>query len=269
MKLKFKIQMNESPYCQHSESLGKGSIINAVTAINKTDWTYIYTQPDPVAYFAILTPLDYGFSHNRFCDMVSCHLEEILECKKNLITAFELGANYGNTTLAYKCGLDWTAVGSVWNDPTSSIVPTRNIRAVAVDLSEPALKYGLSKNIFNDIFHYDFNTRFTPMMESILEDSDMLVMMMTTSYLEYNSLKSIIEIFLRKRNKKKVMLYNWLCAFDNRNLTPDRLFFEYSNWYCHDSTFCKHRNFTEEEKILRFNCSEAWNYIYFIIFDIL
>ena len=250
--------------------MSEGSQNDVVTVINRTDWTYIYTQPDPVAYFAILTPLDYGFSHNRFCDMVSCHLEEILECKKNLITAFELGANYGNTTLAYKCGLDWTAVGSVWNDPTSSIVPTRNIRAVAVDLSEPALQYGLSKNIFNDIFHYDFNTIFTPMMESILEDSEMLVMMMTsTSYLEYNSMKSIIEIFLRKRNKRKVILYNWLCAFDTRNLTPERVFFEYSNCYCLYAKFCKYRNFSEEEKIVTFNCCEAWNYIYFIVFEIL
>ncbi len=232
----------------------------------KQHWGNIYIEPTPVPYYTTMTPYDYGHYHDRFLEMFTPILDKNFPDRANNLDVVEIGTSYGNTTLAYKCGLDWAGCGKVWSDDSITLVPTRTVNVTAVDMSSPALTYGLNRGIFDTIVVHDFNAYPPAALVQSLDNADVLVLIMISSYIKTLPLQRLCFNFLADRRKKKVIAYNDTCAFDSRNLSPEALFAGIKNWTT-STHFTKHRNFTESESALRHGCKESWSYTYIVTFD--
>lgn len=231
----------------------------------KEDWGDIYVAPSPMPYFHVMTPTDYGRYHDQFLHIFEKELLQEFDIQKSL-KVVEFGTSYGNTTLAYKCGMDWQTVGSVWNDDTVKLIVVRDIYVTAVDKSVEALNYGLKRGIFDEIVPFDFNTTPLPTVMTALNDADLLVMIMVSFYTRTNTYMKTFFNFLGDRKKKKVIAYNHTHAFEPRNITPECLFAGVKGWKS-TSYFTKHRNFTEIESAAHFGAKESWCTTYIVTFE--
>lgn len=231
----------------------------------KADWGSIYTESTPVPYFDVMSPVDYGHYHDRFLEIINNILKK--QNKDNqFLKVVEFGASYGNTTLAYRCGLDWESTGKFWKNENEIIAPIRQMHVTACDMSVPALTYGLRRGVYDRICAQDFNATLDSGLVGDLESSDFLVMIMISSYIKTLSLQRICFNFLGDRSKQKIIAYNDTCAFDSRNLSPECLFAGVKNWTT-STHFNKHRDFTEDERLHQHGCKESWSYTYVVVFE--
>lgn len=236
-------------------------------ADNKTDWGNIYTEPTPVPYFDVMTPTDYGHYHDRFLEIFDRILKETFTTDDKL-KVVEVGTSYGNTTLAYRCGLNWNQTGEFWKDESQVLKPIRNMHVTALDMSVPALNYGLRRGVFDAIIPHDFNSHLTTEIIQSFEGADVLVSIMISSYIKTLAWQRLFFAFLGDRSKTKIIAYNDTCAFDTRNLSPEVLFAGVRGWST-STHFTKHRNFTAEESVKQHGCKESWSYTYVVTFEAL
>ncbi|MGI9164527.1 MAG: hypothetical protein ACR2JI_16640 [Mycobacterium sp.] len=232
----------------------------------KQHWGDIYFAPTPVPFFTAFTPYDYGHYHDRFLEIFSAYLHNHHPDRTECLKFVEIGASYGNTTLAYKCGYDWSTTGQIWSDDTVPLLPMRNVHVTAVDMSAPALRYGQARGIFDDVMVHDFNAHLPEILTAILHDADALVLIMVSSYFEALPFQRLCLNFLGDREKQKTIAYNVSCAFNSQNLSPEHLFAGIKNWTT-STHFTKHRDFTESESALHHGCKESWSYTYLVNFD--
>lgn len=231
----------------------------------KADWGSIYTDPTPLPYFQVMSPTDYGHYQDRFLEIITNLLKKHTD-EDSLLNVIEIGASYGNTTLAYRCGLNWQQTGKFWEDESLAMAPVRKMRVTALDSSVPALNYGLRRQVFDAVIAHDFNSNLTTELNSLLGEGDLLVLIMISSYIKTLSLQRICFSFLSDRSKQKIIAYNDTCAFDSRNLSPEALFAGVKGWTT-STHFTKHRNFTEEESVHQHGCKESWSYTYVVVFE--
>lgn len=159
----------------------------------------------------------------------------------------ELGSSYGNTTLAYKCGYKWDDACKAWLDMAKPLDKFVDVHVNAVDLSNEALAYGKERGIFDETMQHDFSQPYTPEIAAKLQEADFVTSIMTTFYIPTERWMEGCYKFLSDRSKPKLLVYNVMQSFDQRNLTPELLFAGISNWTA-QSSFNKHRNFTEIEQ---------------------
>jgi len=95
----------------------------------KTSFLHTYGEPTPLAYYKSLTPLGYGIYHDQLAQLLEGKLRE------GVRRVIDIGCLYGSTTLAYARGAKWGA--TLHPDPVSDLEVT------GVDLSEPALRFGM------------------------------------------------------------------------------------------------------------------------------
>lgn len=245
---------------------GEGSDDCRLHVATKQHWGDIYISSTPVPYYDTMTPFDYGHYHDRFLEIVTSTMDAHHPERDRQLSVVEVGSSYGNTTLAYKCNYNWEQTGQVWKDDSLPLQPVRDVRVTAVDMSGPALQYGLNRGVFDSILMHDFN-RFPPTeLVTSLDAADCLVMIMISSYIKTLPLQRLVYNFLGDRSKKKLFFFNDTCAFDTRNLSPEALFAGIKQWTA-KSYFNKHRDFTEEERSSRHGCKESWTYTYVVVFD--
>jgi hypothetical protein len=189
----------------------------------KTEWGSIYTEPTPISYFDVMTPTDYGHYHDRFLNIITNTLVKY-NPENKFLDVIEVGTSYGNTTLAYRSGFDWAATGEFWKNEDSVFTPIREMKVTAIDMSVPALNYGLKRRVFDHTIPHDFNAPLTPELITSLESGDLLVLIMISSYIKTLPLQRLCFTFLSDRSKQKIIAYNDTCAFDSRNLSPEALF---------------------------------------------
>ena len=82
----------------------------------KTDMHSLYVQPDTASYSQVLgDELGYGIFQNFFvdfaCPLIKNHI------KSEHPSLVDMGALYGNTTLAVVNSMDWDATTDFWFDP--------------------------------------------------------------------------------------------------------------------------------------------------------
>lgn len=238
----------------------------SMTAV-KTDWTSTYTSTEPNLYIKALEPLDYGHFQGRLLNIITPVLDNFCEPGEKY-KATEFGALYGNSTLAYKFGLNWDESVKVWLDDDHPIHARHDITVVASDISKPALEYGKQRGIYDEICVHDFNEPKMPdmLLRSVYE-GHMLFILMSTNYLTTEAFQRMLVNFLGDRSSDKLLVYNVVCAFDTRNLSPEALFGPTIKDYDVESHFVKHRNFSMEESKARNNCKESWSLLYVVKFD--
>lgn len=182
------------------------------------------------------------------------------------LRAVEFGALYGNSTLAYKYGMDWDKTVAVWRDPKAPLTPRFNVHVTASDISVPALEYGLKRGIYDAVHAHDFNKVLPRDLTDAVMDADVMFCLMSTNYLKLIQWQRMCLQFLGDRSKPKLLCWNVVCAFDQRNLTPEVLFSALKNWTA-TSHFIKHRNFSDEERAAHGGCRESWTMMYVVRFE--
>mmetsp|Transcript_8045 Transcript_8045/g.16024 ORF Transcript_8045/g.16024 Transcript_8045/m.16024 type:complete len:242 (+) Transcript_8045:79-804(+) len=230
----------------------------------KTNFGGIYEEGTPQKYVQTLVPIDYGHYHDRYTEMVNEELEKLYKGKQ--MKAVELGASYGNTTLSYRCGYNWEKSVDVWLNEEKPLEYKWDFHIVAMDLSENALGFGKRRGIFDTTIAHDFSVPFTPELGKHMEQADFMTSIMTTFYIPTERWYEAVFKFLSDRSKPKLLAYNMMMAFDDRNWTPEVLFNGVQKWSCRRS-FNKHRNFTELEQSTHHGNKEAWTMTYFVHFD--
>lgn len=232
---------------------------------NKTNWHDIYSGDNPLPYFRTMSQFDYGFFQDRFLEIIVPHLDKVFG-KETPLRTTEIGCLFGNTAMAYKFGLTWAQTGAFWEDETAQPTPIRPMHITGCDLAVGALEYGKRRGVYDETVLQDFNQPLTPSLIQNLGESDLLVLIMISSYIHTPSFLMICLNFLRDRTRRKVITYNDTCAFDTRNWSPEAMFSNLKGWTA-TSHFVKHRNFTEEERATRHGCTESWSYCWVVTFE--
>jgi hypothetical protein len=212
----------------------------------KENFGNMYHENTPQAYITRLNPIDYGHYHDRFTEMITAEFKAFAPKGRQMI-AVELGTSYGNTTLAYKCGYNWEAVSKAWLDEQQPLAKTFDIYVNAVDISTESLAFGKRRGIFNETFQQDFAQPYSPAIAAKLQEADFVTSIMTSFYIPTERWMEGCYKFLSDRSKPKLLVYNVMQAFDQRNLSPELLFAGIPNWTS-KSAFSKHRNFTQVEQ---------------------
>jgi len=230
----------------------------------KENFGSIYVENSPQSYIERLNPVDYGHYHDRYQEMITAELKTFAPKNRKMI-AVELGSSYGNTTLTYKCGYKWEAACKAWLNESEPLVNKFDVHVNAVDLSPEALEYGQKRGIFDETFQHDFSQPYSPEIAAKLQEADFVTSIMTTFYIPTERWMEGCYKFLADRTKPKLLVYNVMQAFDQRNLTPQLLFAGIPNWTA-KSTFNKHRNFTKIEQDSHNGSKEAWTTTYLVTF---
>lgn len=240
------------------------SISQTAVRREKENFGSIYVENSPQSYIERLNPVDYGHYHDRYQEMVTTALKEFAPKDRPMI-AVELGSSYGNTTLAYKCGYKWKAACEAWLDESKPLDNAFDVSVNAVDLSPEALGYGKRRGIFDETFQHDFAKPYPPEIMAKLEAADFVTSIMTTFYIPTERWMEGCFKFLADRSKPKMLVYNVMLVFDQRNLSPELLFAGIPNWTA-KSSFNKHRNMTKIEQESNHGCTEAWTTTYIVTF---
>eukprot|EP00960_Hanusia_phi_P061500 764861-Hanusia_phi.AAC.7 len=150
--------------------------------MGKEDFGNIYVENSPQAYVQRLVPVDYGHYHDRYCEMINEELEKFAP-KDRGMSAVELGSSYGNTTLAYKFGLNWERAVESWMQDDKPLQKKWDLNVVAVDISENALSYGSRRGIFDSCIVHDFANPPSNELAMAIENADFMTSIMTLFYI--------------------------------------------------------------------------------------
>lgn len=228
----------------------------------KTDMTHVYLEDTPAAYIDFLGPKRYGVFQDRLCKFLAPTRKALLAATPTP-RLFDLGALYGNTTLALTNGMDWDETCSFWlgNQRLRS-----EFRVSAFDLSRQALSYGKRVGMYENVYVGDMNERFEAGAEESLRKADMLACCMALNYSVDGRWEEICKQFLQDRSRDKYILYSTVCAFDDRDFSPFKLFADVKGWSS-EQLFCLHREFFEEETAVHDGCGESWAWVYNVKFE--
>lgn len=234
---------------------------SAVTC-KKRDLAYIYLSDTPLPYIEFLHPKRYGVLQDRLSEFLAPTRKALLAATPTP-RVFEIGALYGNATLALTNGMNWEQTCAFWKG--SQKLDTE-FRVSAFDLSKPALLYGMKMGIYENIFIGDMNEPFEPKAHECLVKANVLSCVMTLYYMADGRWEEICEEFLKDRSQEKYIIFSNACAFDSRDCSPHKLFRDVKGW-TFKQTFCLHREFFPEEVAEHNGCKESWAWFYVVTFE--
>ncbi len=173
----------------------------------------------------------------------------------------DLCSCFGNTTLATVFGMSVEAIRENWKDAAScrrAAQPRRlPLHVTGIDISAPALGYGKSAGIFDDILEADLNNPTVEARAAVdraMAGADVVVSSAALVYLELPAVKALIEPFARAE-REGFLLVNFLNPFAldkadaMKRLLLDRLDFV-------GSMASRHRRLSEPER--RNHPGEEW-----------
>lgn len=134
----------------------------------------------------------------------------------------DLCSCFGNTTMATIYGMSYNAIRENWSDTTKcmTIESTRRIpvNITGIDISEPALEYGKTTGLYDDIICSNLNERSTTefdKVKQVMGDADILLSTAALVYLDLDTIDTIIKSFADGGDEKKegYILVNFLNPF--------------------------------------------------------
>eukprot|EP00579_Thalassiosira_antarctica_P004474 CAMPEP_0201883812 /NCGR_PEP_ID=MMETSP0902-20130614/16250_1 /ASSEMBLY_ACC=CAM_ASM_000551 /TAXON_ID=420261 /ORGANISM="Thalassiosira antarctica, Strain CCMP982" /LENGTH=274 /DNA_ID=CAMNT_0048412675 /DNA_START=31 /DNA_END=855 /DNA_ORIENTATION=- len=134
----------------------------------------------------------------------------------------DLCSCFGNTTMATIYGMSYEAIRENWSDETKcrTIQATRRIpvNVTGIDISLPALDYGISAGLYDEAICTNLNERSTAefeQVERVMADADILLSTAALVYLDLETIDTIIEAFANGGSEKKegFILVNFLNPF--------------------------------------------------------
>jgi SAM-dependent methyltransferase len=185
------------------------------------------------------------------------------------VNVVDIGCCYGNTTLMFTCGFTWNDTVNFWKGKIQLPDSRNKFYTTGIDISANPLKYGQEANIFDQVICSDLNAGLgnqSGIFLKYLKEADVLLMVMCTCYFDIETIRYIFREFLNNSQKDKIVIYDNLITFDNRNLDPGNLL-PPDHQYISISDITKHRNLTIEEK-MNFKNNEAVARIYILNFSI-
>mmetsp|Transcript_33395 Transcript_33395/g.70196 ORF Transcript_33395/g.70196 Transcript_33395/m.70196 type:complete len:198 (+) Transcript_33395:373-966(+) len=129
---------------------------------------------------------------------------------------------FGNTTMATIYGMPYEAIRENWSDETKcrTIQATRRIpvNVTGIDISLPALDYGISAGLYDEAICANLNERNTAefeKVERVMADADILLSTAALVYLDLETVDTIIECFANGASEKKegYVIVNFLNPF--------------------------------------------------------
>jgi hypothetical protein len=183
----------------------------------------IYIEPTPVPYkIRILDALEY-ISDNFNKEMFDAHILPWAEKQNKKLQFVELGACFGNTTMATIYGMSYDEIRENWKDETSCKTIQGNRRVsceiIAADISGPAMAYGKQVGLYDLAITADLNARSTDAYKQVLNSmatADMILSTASLVYLDLESIEELISAFASSSSDKKkegYILVNFLNPF--------------------------------------------------------
>lgn len=166
----------------------------------------------------------------------------------------DVAALFGNTTLAAMYGWNFERSCEFWKDDKpltedqrAKTLVNKRMKTIAIDGAPLALQYGKKMNIFDEFVVQNFTKPMLPGTELALSTADMWTMQCCISYMPLENLQKWIEIFMRDRSRPKRIVYDCNPFFDDRELTPEKLFGKYPQWSAEPGVFYPYREKTDDE----------------------
>ncbi|KAL7518439.1 hypothetical protein ACHAWX_003263 [Stephanocyclus meneghinianus] len=143
------------------------------------------------------------------------------------INFVDLCCCFGNTTMATIYGMTYSEIRENWKDEEScrSIAASRrfNANVTGIDISAPALAYGISAGLYDDVVCSNLNERGTEefvQVQSVMAEADILLSTAALVYLDLETIDTLISSFASGSKVKKnegYVLVNFLNPF-----TPEK-----------------------------------------------
>lgn len=178
----------------------------------------IYVEPTPVPYkIRILDALDY-ISDNFNKQMFDAHILSWAQ-KQNNVRFMDLGACFGNTTLATVFGMSYDDIRQNWKDESScKVIQSKrriNCHTIAADISAPAMAYGKDVGIFDTAITSDLNARGSDAYRQVVNEITNADIVLSTAALIYLDLESVEELVgaFASTKKEGYVLVNFLNPF--------------------------------------------------------
>eukprot|EP01084_Bolivina_argentea_P283704 485975_1 len=232
----------------------------------------IYFDSKPLNYHNYFSSLDYGANHSGLIKLLS-NINKDIKPMLNNCKYMDIGSSYGSTTLAIIDNMSWIHVGEFWKNEDLKVQNINNINVTAFDVSKHALFYGKQRQYFDNIICDDFNDisqENEAKIKHILYDCSILSMIGCSTYLR--NCTQFFEWFLNPKAreiKEKLLLYECIHSFnpDRMNhMAPNLLFKDNPKW-SYESLFCKHRNFTQQEREHFDGNFESWMHYFAVKFE--
>uniref|UniRef100_A0A0G4GGZ5 Uncharacterized protein n=1 Tax=Chromera velia CCMP2878 TaxID=1169474 RepID=A0A0G4GGZ5_9ALVE len=197
---------------------------------NKTDLSKLYHEGDPKNFFDLFTDYGYGPCNSAITRLIRPALLQFVsdrrEAKINrkgegrdqdrgaekdcgnaneATRVVELGSSFGNSTLSYRCGVEWEGMREVFY---KKALPkdfcekdgegAGKLRVFASDVSPSALHFGKSIGLFDETFPFDFNDPMCEPLVSELRTADVLFHMGAVLYQKTERLQECVDLFLSR-----------------------------------------------------------------------
>mmetsp|Transcript_5058 Transcript_5058/g.10928 ORF Transcript_5058/g.10928 Transcript_5058/m.10928 type:complete len:278 (+) Transcript_5058:161-994(+) len=204
----------------------------------------IYVEPTPVPYKTrILDALDYvsdEFNRQMFdahilpwARQMTAHGSSV---SKSAMAAghapgsgrelnfVDLCSCFGNTTMATIYGMSYDAIRENWSDEercrTIDAARRLPVNITGIDISMPALDYGISAGLYDEAICADLNQRETAefaQVEHVMAEADILLSTAALVYLDLESIETIVSAFAlggcQEGTKEGYVLVNFLNPF--------------------------------------------------------
>lgn len=166
----------------------------------------------------------------------------------------DVAALFGNTSLASMYGWSfkrtcefWKAKKPLTDEEREKTLINKRIKVIGIDGAPLALQYAKGMNILDEIIAQDFTKPMLAETEAALAIGDVWTMQCCISYMPIENITKWIEVFMRDRSRPKRIVYDFNPYFDDRELTPDKLFGQYPNWTAEPAVHYAYRDKSEEE----------------------
>jgi hypothetical protein len=179
----------------------------------------IYVANTPVRYkVEILDALNYiSDTFNR--EVFESHILPWAKAQSRTVEFVDLCSCFGNTTMATIYGMTYEQICENWKDETSC-KETQGQRLfdcniTAIDISEPALKYGKSAGHYDTTIKCNLNERNSKnfnVVESVMTNADILLCTAALCYLDVESIEKAIGAFANGSGEGYILV-NFLNPF--------------------------------------------------------
>merc|ERR1719295_429267 len=100
------------------------------------------------------------------------------------IKLVDIGASFGNSTLALIENYDWKQVGALWRNETALIRNKAAFHVTATDLSRNALDYGKRRGYFDKTFVQNVDDEWDAQLAQNIVEADVLCIHMIFCYID-------------------------------------------------------------------------------------
>lgn len=204
-----------------------------------------------------MTRLDYGHSQKKLLELLIANNLSYFDKPLSSLTGsdrpvklVDIGCCYGNTSLSFTCGWDWAETTAFWKGKVPLAQCRKKFDVTGVDISQNALAFGLETQIYDRTILADVNSPWESQparLKVSLRKADVLLMAQCSCYLDVEAMRNIFAEFCSEEIRPKLLVYDHLTTFDDRDLTSARLLPECCP-HIVLSGESKHRDLTEEER---------------------